>query len=85
MAVQGYYMNVEMWEEYSGSAKIVVAVNSESEMLSLRDKAKGMNIPYYLVRDAGRTQVDPGTMTVCAIGPAKVSDVDEVTGKLSLL
>jgi hypothetical protein len=31
------------------------------------------------------TQVDPGTVTVLAVGPAVAEDVDQVTGKLPLL
>jgi PTH2 family peptidyl-tRNA hydrolase len=76
---------VKLWEEYSGSAKIVLQVNSENQLIELRDKAKENNLNYYLIRDAGRTQVDPGTITCCAIGPGRISDIDSVTGKLSLL
>jgi peptidyl-tRNA hydrolase, PTH2 family len=35
-------------------------------------------------RDAGRTQVEAGSLTVAAIGPAKVGDIDAITGHLSL-
>ena len=73
------------WEEFSGSAKIVVAVHSEEDLLKIKDKAKQQNLPYYLVRDAGRTQIASGTMTVVAVGPGRKSDVDEVTGHLELL
>lgn len=85
MALNTYPEKVSDWETNSGQAKIVVAVNSEEELLAIRDKAKTQNLPYYLVRDAGRTQVDPGTITVCAVGPGKISEVDSVTKHLSLL
>ncbi len=75
---------VYKWDTY-GCAKIVVAVNSEEELLKIRDSAKDKHVPYYLVADAGRTQVDPGTKTVCAIGPGGVSEIDSITGHLSLL
>jgi PTH2 family peptidyl-tRNA hydrolase len=85
MAMSQFPNNVKNWENYSGSAKIVVAVHSEDEIINLRDKANSKNLPYYLVRDAGRTQVASGTITVCAVGPGKVSEVDSVTGNLDLL
>jgi peptidyl-tRNA hydrolase, PTH2 family len=85
MALSLYPSYVKNWEEYSGQAKIVVQVKSEEELLSLRDKAKEKNLPYYLVRDAGRTQVASGTITVCAVGPGRVQDIDQVTGHLDLL
>lgn len=35
--------------------------------------------------DAGRTQIAAGSLTVLAIGPAPVKEVDAVTGHLKLL
>ncbi len=75
---------VKNWE-MSGQAKIVVSVNSESEMIQLCEKAKIKNIPNYIVRDAGRTQVASGTATVCALGPGSKLLIDSITGHLSLL
>ena len=37
-----------------------------------------------IVRDAGRTQLEPGTVTALAVGPAEDDAVDAVTGDLSL-
>ncbi len=85
MAIQSFPLNVTNWENYSGSAKIVLSVNSEDELIAIRDKAKNNNLAYYLVRDAGRTQIPSGSITVCAIGPAKVNEIDLVTGHLNLL
>lgn len=72
------------WET-TGQAKIVLAVDNEENLLSYNEKAKKLGINTCTIKDAGRTQVDPGTTTVCAIGPAKVSIIDSVTGNLSLL
>ena len=47
--------------------------------------AKEKGIPTKKIMDAGKTQVDPGTITVMALGPAPKKKIDEVTGKLSLL
>ncbi len=53
--------------------------------LHLLKKADELNIPYYLVEDAGRTQIAAGSKTVLALGPWKKSTLDELTGHLKLL
>ncbi|UCD07560.1 MAG: peptidyl-tRNA hydrolase [Candidatus Aenigmatarchaeota archaeon] len=72
------------WED-SGGKKVVVRVESLREMLDLHKKAKDLDLPYSLIRDAGRTKVPPGTITVLGIGPCKEEDLDKVTGKLKIL
>jgi len=66
--------------------KIVVYVESESELLELRDKAKEANIIHALITDAGRTEFhgEP-TITCIAIGPDYSEKIDEITGDLPLL
>jgi PTH2 family peptidyl-tRNA hydrolase len=76
--------DVISWET-SGQAKIVLAVENEETLLSFYEKAKKSGINSCTIKDAGRTQVEAGTTTVCAIGPAKVSIIDSITGNLSLL
>ncbi|MFB6189763.1 MAG: peptidyl-tRNA hydrolase Pth2 [Halapricum sp.] len=68
----------------SGQKKIVLKVNGESELFALAEKAKTEGIPHAVVRDAGHTQLDPGTVTALAVGPAADDRVDTVTGHLSL-
>lgn len=71
------------WER-SGEKKVVVAVNSQEELETLERKAITNNLPTHIVRDAGRTQLEPGSRTVLAIaGPA--GTVDNVTSHLKLL
>lgn len=69
----------------NGQKKIVVSCPNEQTLYELRDKATNIGVNTSLVRDAGHTQVDPGTITVMAVGPAKEELVDQVTGDLSLL
>ena len=78
-------LDLKMWEDASGSAKIVLSISSESDIINLKNKADEMNVPNYLVKDAGRTEVEPGTITVCAIGPGRNSEIDKITGSLQLL
>ncbi len=74
----------EEWKN-SGAKKVVLKVYSEKEILELYEKAKSMDLPCYLVRDAGLTELKPGTITALGIGPYKSSEIDKITGKLRLL
>jgi PTH2 family peptidyl-tRNA hydrolase len=53
-----------------GSPKIAVRVDSERELQRVQSEAEKAGIPYYTVNDAGRTELEPGTTTVVAFGPA---------------
>ncbi|MFB6207050.1 MAG: peptidyl-tRNA hydrolase Pth2 [Haloglomus sp.] len=67
-----------------GQKKIVLKGESESQLQGLADRARREGLPYALVRDAGHTQLDPGTLTALAVGPGPENIVDKVTGDLSL-
>lgn len=75
---------VKEWNA-DGSKKVVLKVSGEKQLKELEKLAKREDVPAYLVRDAGMTQLKPGTITALAIGPARDFDVDRVTGKLKLL
>lgn len=60
-------------------------VKSQDEMLELRRKARSLGITAEVIQDAGRTQIEAGSMTVLGVGPAPRSLVDQVTGGLKLL
>ncbi len=68
-----------------GQPKVVLRVSGEDELSRLAAAALAAGLPVELVRDAGRTQLAPGTPTCCAIGPAESARVDALTGGLSLL
>jgi len=74
----------KFWE-YSGQKKIVLRVSSEKELLDLFNKAKSKKIPCALIRDAGHTQLKPGTITALGIGPLEDKKVDELVSHLKLL
>ncbi len=76
---------LEQWIN-GGFTKICVSVNSESELIDIYDRAKELNIPCALIRDAGLTEFNGApTITCCAVGPDDEENVDKVTGELSLL
>jgi PTH2 family peptidyl-tRNA hydrolase len=72
------------WES-EGQKKIVLKVNSESELYEFFQKGKDAGIPCELIRDAGHTQLEPGTVTCLAAGPWDEKELDSVFGKLKLL
>lgn len=74
---------VKRWMTFGGT-KITLRLDSEEELLALDKAAKERNLLTNIVRDAGQTQVLPGSRTVIAIGPAPQSILKQVTGHLKL-
>jgi len=72
------------WEKM-GAKKVVLKVSSEKELNNMYKKVKSKKIPCFLVRDAGLTQLKPGTATCLGIGPAEEKKIDEITKSLKLL
>lgn len=72
------------WETI-GQAKVVLKVADEASLLQIADIAKKRGIHVACIRDAGHTQVAPGSLTVCALGPDSVDAITEVSGHLKLL
>lgn len=77
----------DVWRAWlrEGQKKVAVKVASEEELLELRRKASSQSLPHALIRDAGMTELPPGTVTVLGIGPGLASKIDEVTRDLKLL
>ncbi|QDX39812.1 peptidyl-tRNA hydrolase Pth2 [Salarchaeum sp. JOR-1] len=71
------------WKQ-GGQKKIVLKAGSERELYELSEEAKAAGLPSAVIEDAGHTQVEPGTPTALAIGPAAEADIDAITGDLSL-
>ena len=75
---------VAAWER-TGQTKVVVRGGGEESLLavSLAGRQAGMVVAE--VRDAGRSQVEAGSLTVIGLGPANNLLIDKVAGKLKLL
>jgi PTH2 family peptidyl-tRNA hydrolase len=67
-----------------GFRKIVLEAKSEKEILDLEQKCIQNNIPYFVVKDFGLTELEPNTVTCIGIGPDLNENVDKITGRLKL-
>ncbi len=77
----------EWWNAWmrNGQTKIALKVEDLETVLELVHDAKVAKLPFCLVRDKGLTQVEPGTITCLAIGPAPSRLLNPLTGHLALL
>ena len=72
------------WFE-SGQKKVVLKAKSLEELRQLKKKADSLGIPNSLIKDAGFTELFPGTTTCIGIGPAPDEKIDKIVGSLPLL
>ena len=79
--------NKNDWKNWktSGQKKIVVKINSKEKLNDIIIKLEKHKLPYFIVKDAGLTQLPPGTTTAVGIGPALSTEIDKITGDLKLL
>lgn len=77
-------MKQDQWEA-EGAKKVAVKIKGEEELMELFKQARSMNISAYLVKDAGHTELEPGTVTALGVGPDSDETVDKVTKELPLM
>jgi len=69
----------------TGLTKVVLAVDSEQELLALMSEALVRDLSFYPVFDEGRTEFNRVvTLTCCSFGPDDADRVNLVTGHLPL-
>ncbi|MBY9008238.1 MAG: peptidyl-tRNA hydrolase Pth2 [Candidatus Lokiarchaeota archaeon] len=79
--------NKDAWKNWknSGQKKVVLRAFSIEELSEIVQKLERAKISYFLVKDAGLTQLSPGTTTALGIGPVLSTTIDKITGELKLL
>ncbi|XP_065843663.1 probable peptidyl-tRNA hydrolase 2 [Oscarella lobularis] len=78
-----HHQFIVSWQT-TGETKIVLKGQSVGELEALVEKAEQLRLITSTIRDAGKTEIPSGTLTVVAIA-GKTSEVDTVTGHLNLL
>lgn len=68
-----------------GQPKVVLKAFSVRDLMSLHESAKACNLNVCAIRDAGRTQIEAGTLTAVGIGPHDASQIDTLTKDFKLL
>jgi len=63
----------------------VLRARTAGQLEDVVRQARAGGLPVEVISDAGRTQVTPGTLTCCALGPAESQRIDAVTAGLALL
>ena len=75
---------VEKWKAQGGK-KVVLKVADEKELLKYMSLAENEGLKVALIKDAGHTVLEPGTITCLGIGPDIEEKIDKVTGKLKMV
>ncbi|XP_017754076.1 PREDICTED: peptidyl-tRNA hydrolase 2, mitochondrial-like [Eufriesea mexicana] len=78
---------VYMYESWllQGQPKIVVRIPNEEQLMSLAYQARKAGLIISIIKDAGNTQLLPGTTSTLGIGPGPKQLIDNLTSKLNLL
>jgi PTH2 family peptidyl-tRNA hydrolase len=75
---------VKKWQR-EGMKKVLLKVKDRKELYKYVQMAKDSGLKTAVISDAGRTVVEPGTVTCAGIGPDKEDLIDSVTGDLKLM
>jgi len=65
-----------------GQMKITLKCPTLEELGRLHEECAQAGLNTYLIRDAGHTEIEPGSRTVLAVGPAPASAMDPITRHL---
>ncbi|XP_034173423.1 peptidyl-tRNA hydrolase 2, mitochondrial isoform X1 [Osmia lignaria lignaria] len=68
-----------------GQPKIVLRISNEQELMLLARSARKTGLIISIIKDAGKTQLIPGTISTLGIGPGPKQAIDDLTSNLKLL
>lgn len=67
-----------------GEKKIMLKSGSKT-LDQIFKESRRNSLPVSIVKDAGLTELEPGTKTAVGIGPAESGKIDNITGELELI
>lgn len=82
--IKSHKDDTKKWQT-EGMKKVVLKVKDLDELLKYKQQAEDLGLITSLIEDAGKTVLNPGTVTCLGIGPDKEEKVDRVSGKLKML
>lgn len=68
-----------------GQPKVVLRTPSEQHLMYLAQNAYKAGLIVSIIKDAGKTQLQPGTISTLGIGPGPTELIDNLTSNLKLL
>jgi PTH2 family peptidyl-tRNA hydrolase len=74
---------IDTWVKL-GQKKVVLKGLNDLQLNNLGEQANNMNLISIKIKDAGRTQVEPGSLTCLGIF-GKEDDINKITSSLTLL
>lgn len=72
------------WET-GGAKKVALTIDGEEALMDRFKRARAEDVPAYVVKDAGETELPDGTVTALGLGPAEDGRIDKITKDLSLI
>lgn len=90
-AAQCCHASLGLWTETpaqgwadSDYPHLLYKATSEDQLHAVAKKAQAEKVNWYLVADAGRTQIDPGSKTVLGLGPCGREKLERIASDLQL-
>lgn len=75
---------VDLWKK-EGGKKVILKVKDEKDLFKYKQMSEDFGLKTALITDAGRTVLEPGTITCLGIGPDLEEKIDKVSGKLKMV
>ena len=76
--------DISKWRK-EGMKKVVLKVRDYNELLKYKNMSEDAGLVTAMITDAGKTVIEPGTITCVGIGPDREEKIDKITGSLKMV